>query len=118
MDPSTLSRYGLWVRGGGECYFAVRSGGHTPFAGSANIENGVTIDLSAMKDIRDHPDRSVTSIGPGAKWGDVYLHLDNLGLAVPGGRVSEVGVAGLTTGGMCIRSLSIRRPHLMSSRPL
>ena len=30
------------------CQFAIRSGGHTTWAGSANIEDGVTVDLGYM----------------------------------------------------------------------
>ncbi|KAI9682137.1 MAG: hypothetical protein M1817_000191 [Caeruleum heppii] len=82
------------------CRFAVRGGGHTPQADSgANIDNGVTIDLGAMKDVRLSRDNLTTSIGPGAHWIDVFSYLDARGYAVPGGRASTVGVAGLTTGG-------------------
>jgi FAD/FMN-containing dehydrogenase len=79
--------------------FAIRSGGHTPWAGSANIKNGVTIDMSALNQVTVAPDQSYTSIGPGNRWVDVYLKLDARGLAVPGGRVASVGVGGLVTGG-------------------
>ena len=44
-------------------------------------------------------DNKTASIGPGARWGDVYRVLSPLGYGVPGGRASTVGVAGLTTGG-------------------
>jgi hypothetical protein len=81
------------------CSFAIRSGGHTPWAGAANIHGGVTIDLSAINQVTVSADQALASIGPGARWLDVYLKLDTLELAVPGGRVSEVGVGGLVTGG-------------------
>ncbi|KAI9799744.1 MAG: hypothetical protein M1833_003863 [Piccolia ochrophora] len=81
------------------CEFAIRAGGHTPWAGSANIAGGVTIDLSAIKDVAVRPDRTVTSVGPGARWIDVYRELDALSLAIPGGRVPDVGVGGLMNGG-------------------
>jgi hypothetical protein len=84
---------------GTACPFAIRSGGHTPWAGAANIDGGVTIDLSAINQVTVAADQAITSIGPGARWVDVYLKLDALGLAVPGGRVSEVGVGGMVTGG-------------------
>lgn len=35
----------------GICQLAVRGGGHTPFAGSANINGGVTVDMSLMRGI-------------------------------------------------------------------
>lgn len=83
-----------------DCQFAVRGGGHTPQGNSgANIDGGVTIDLSKMKKVELLRDNSTVAIGPGARWIDVYKYLDPLGYAVPGGRVSDVGVAGLTTGG-------------------
>ena len=80
--------------------FAIRGQGHTPWAGAANINGGVTIDMRAMKNISVNHDHSVTSIGSGAQWLDVYITLDALGLSVPGGRVADVGVGGLITGGM------------------
>jgi len=69
------------------------------WAGAADIQNGVTIDLSAMRNITVSSNRTITSIGSGARWEDVYLQLDSVGLAVAGGRVAEVGVGGLLTGG-------------------
>lgn len=83
----------------GHCHFAIRGGGHTPFAGSANIDRGITIDLSTMKTISVNSDQNLVSVGPGNTWIEVYLKLEPLGLAVPGGRVPDIGVAGLTTGG-------------------
>lgn len=82
-----------------QCQFAIRGGGHTPWAGSANINNGVTIDLSAMNIVTIHPSRTIVSAGPGNRWIDLYSQLDPLGLSVSGGRISDIGVAGLTTGG-------------------
>ena len=69
------------------------------FAGAANIDGGVTIDLGGMKDIAVSPDNTTTSVGGGARWVDVYQKLDALGLAISGGRVFDVGVGGLTLGG-------------------
>ena len=82
-----------------ECQFAIRSGGHTPWAGAANQAQGVTIDLTGLNIVEVSPDKTVTGIGPGNRWINVYSQLDPLGLAVPGGRVSSVGVGGLVTGG-------------------
>ena len=69
------------------------------WAGAANIANGITIDLSVMNEVEVRHDRSITSVGGGARWVDVYLKLDAMNLAVSGGRVYDVGVGGLTTGG-------------------
>lgn len=81
------------------CNFAVRGGGHTPWTGAANIDAGITIDLSLLTSVTVSADRTRTTIGAGARWSDVYSTLDPLGLAVAGGRASSVGVGGLTLGG-------------------
>ncbi|KAH8810761.1 hypothetical protein F5884DRAFT_875578 [Xylogone sp. PMI_703] len=81
-----------------ECSFAIRGGGHTPFA-AATIEDGIVIDLSAINQVTVAEDHTVTSVGPGVRWIDAYLKLDAMGLAIAGGRVASVGVGGLTTGG-------------------
>lgn len=94
---STLSLVGKFA--GRKCQFAVRSGGHTPWAGSATIQDGVDIDLSALNQVTPSKNKKTVSIGPGNRWIDVYLKLDALGLGVSGGRVSSVGVGGLVTGG-------------------
>ncbi|KAI9764905.1 MAG: hypothetical protein M1840_007930 [Geoglossum simile] len=81
------------------CPFAIRGGGHMSWAGAANIENGVTIDMGAMDVVEVSEERRVVSVGAGARWGTVYSKLEPLGLAVSGGRISDVGVAGLILGG-------------------
>ncbi|KAF2190800.1 FAD-binding domain-containing protein [Zopfia rhizophila CBS 207.26] len=79
---------------------AIKGCGHTAGAGVANVENGVTIDMKNFKGIAVDPETSVVSIGAGEKWGDAYGALAEQGLAVCGGRVSNVCVAGLTLGGL------------------
>ena len=74
------------------------------WAGAANIAGGVTIDLAAMNDVSTDAAQTTTSVGAGAIWLDVYCQLDALGLAVSGGRDSNVGVAGLTLGGILSES--------------
>jgi FAD/FMN-containing dehydrogenase len=81
------------------CQFAIRSGGHQTWAGAANIEDGITLDLAYMNSTTYNPENATASIQPGARWGGVYKTLDALGVAVPGGRAATVGVAGLATGG-------------------
>ena len=39
------------------------------------------------------------SIGVGLSWGNVYRRMEKQGLNIVGGRVTEVGVGGLTLGG-------------------
>lgn len=79
---------------------AVRGGGHDPNAGSANIEGGVTLDMRAMNKVSLDESNMMVSIGPGALWQDVYPLLDAKNLSAAGGRLSNVGVAGLTLGGL------------------
>ena len=74
---------------------------HTPFAGSANIQAGITIDLSLVNDIVVSEDQSRVHIGVGNRWGAVNHVLDPLNLATATGRISGVGVGGFTSGGDC-----------------
>ncbi|TGO49557.1 hypothetical protein BOTNAR_0427g00030 [Botryotinia narcissicola] len=78
---------------------AVRGGGHSPFAGSANIDNGITIDLRKIDTVEVDESKNIVSVGGGAIWGQVYDKLDPLGLSVVGGHVYDVGVGGFTLGG-------------------
>lgn len=80
--------------------FAVRSGGHSPNPGWSSIsEPGVLIDLRHLNEIRVNPDKTIVSIGPGKRWGEVYEALDPYGISVVGGRIPQVGVGGLILGG-------------------
>lgn len=82
-----------------ECQFAVKSGGHAAFAGASNIQGGLTIDLANVNQVQVSKDRTLTQVGAGTHWVDVYSQLDPLGLSVVGGRVAAIGVGGLTLGG-------------------
>ncbi|KAI9764139.1 MAG: hypothetical protein M1840_008699 [Geoglossum simile] len=82
-----------------KCPFAVKSGGHAPFAGASNIQGGIIIDLSSLKGIQVSSDKKTTQVGAGNRWVDVYGKLDQMGLSVVGGRVSGIGVGGLTIWG-------------------
>jgi FAD binding domain len=82
------------------CQFAVKSGGHAAFAGSSNIQGGVAIDMVNLNQLDVSKDQKTTSIGPGNRWVNVYSKLQTMGLSVVGGRVSDIGVGGLTLGGM------------------
>ncbi|KAJ4286983.1 hypothetical protein N0V90_012864 [Kalmusia sp. IMI 367209] len=79
--------------------FAIRSGGHSPVARSASIEDGVLIDMSHLSDMTSSEDGSSVTIGAGARWGKVYEVLEAKHLTVAGGRNSAVGVGGLVLGG-------------------
>ena len=84
------------------CEFAIRGGGHMFWAGSANIAGGVTIDLSSFTSVPVSADRKTTSAGGGTRWARIYSKLDEMGLAIVGGRVFDVGIGGLTLGGKCM----------------
>jgi FAD/FMN-containing dehydrogenase len=77
---------------------AVRGGGHN-VAGTAVVDDGLVIDLSAMREVRIDPGGRTVHVQGGATWGDVDRVTAPLGLATPGGVVSETGVAGLALSG-------------------
>lgn len=79
--------------------FAIRSGGHTQWAGASNIEGGVTVDLGLLNWTRLNKASESADIGPGGHWRDVYPELHKHGRVVAGGREGNVGVAGLILGG-------------------
>ncbi|KAI1080925.1 hypothetical protein F5B20DRAFT_579742 [Whalleya microplaca] len=79
--------------------FAVRSGGHTNWAGSNNIDGGVTIDLSLINLTIYDATTETAHIGPAATWKHVYAELEKHGRVVPGAREAEVGVGGFLLGG-------------------
>ncbi|EQL32979.1 hypothetical protein, variant 2 [Blastomyces dermatitidis ATCC 26199] len=81
------------------CPFAVKSGGHAAFSGASSIPDGLTIDLQRLNTIQVASDRKSVKIGPGNRWLDVYKSLEPHGLTAVGGRVSNIGVGGLTLGG-------------------
>jgi FAD/FMN-containing dehydrogenase len=80
------------------CQFAVRSGGHAAYIGASNIAGGITIDLRGLNELALSDDRTLTRVGPGNHWIDVYDYLGPKNLSVVGGRVSGIGVGGLTLG--------------------
>ena len=77
---------------------AVRGGGHNG-PGLASVDDGLMIDLSAMKGIRVDPSNATVRVEAGCTSGDVDHATHAFGLAVPFGIVSTTGVAGLTLGG-------------------
>ncbi|KAL8777895.1 MAG: hypothetical protein Q9213_007662 [Squamulea squamosa] len=79
--------------------FAIRSGGHSPNPGFSNINNpGILIDLQRLNQIEISADKKVASLGPGGRWDDVLAALDPHDVSVIGGRIPQVGVAGVILG--------------------
>lgn len=77
---------------------AVRGGGHN-VAGTASVDDGLVIDLSAMRGVEVDPDARRVSAQGGATWAEVDEASQRHGLATPGGVVSDTGIGGLTLGG-------------------
>ncbi|OJD19056.1 hypothetical protein AJ78_00928 [Emergomyces pasteurianus Ep9510] len=82
-----------------DCPFAVKSGGHAAFSGASSIPDGLTIDLQRLNTLQLASDKKSIKVGPGNRWIDVYKKLEPQGLTAIGGRVSDIGVGGLTLGG-------------------
>jgi hypothetical protein len=90
-DAVTFARrHGLLV--------AVRGGGHS-VAGHSSGDGVMVIDLTRMRGVDVDPTTRTARVQGGALWGDVDRETQAFGLIVPGGVVSETGVAGLTLGG-------------------
>jgi FAD/FMN-containing dehydrogenase len=77
---------------------AVRGGGHN-IAGSALVNDGLVIDLSAMRSVQVAPHRMRAWVEGGALLRDVDHETQAYGLATPLGINSTTGVGGLTLGG-------------------
>lgn len=78
--------------------FSIKSGGHH-VTGKAVCDQGLMIDLSAMRQVVVNPDKRTVLVGGGATLGDIDHETQLYNLAVPLGAVSETGVAGLTLHG-------------------
>ncbi|MGI8843358.1 MAG: FAD-binding oxidoreductase [Gemmatimonadaceae bacterium] len=77
---------------------AVRGGGHN-IAGNALCDDGLVIDLSAMKAANVDPSARRVTIEAGATLADLDAATQAHGLATPVGINSTTGIAGLTLGG-------------------
>ena len=77
---------------------AVRGGGHNA-AGLGVCDDGVVIDLSAMRSVRVDAANRIAYVQGGALWRDLDAATHGHGLATTGGLISSTGVGGLTLGG-------------------
>jgi FAD/FMN-containing dehydrogenase len=77
---------------------SVRGGAHSA-AGAAVVDDGLMIDLSAMRDVTVDVEAQRVVVGGGATLADRDGATQEHGLAVTGGIVSHTGVGGLTLGG-------------------
>jgi FAD/FMN-containing dehydrogenase len=77
---------------------AVRGGGHN-IAGNALVDDGLLIDLSAMRSVRVDPAARRARVEPGVLLGELDRDTQGFALATPLGINSTTGVAGLTLGG-------------------
>lgn len=95
---------------------AVRAGGHS-FPGHSVVDDGLVIDLSAMKATDIDLDRRVVRAQAGLRLGELDGATAPFDLVVPAGIVSDTGVAGLTLGGgigWLQRSLGLTIDQLLS----
>ncbi len=77
---------------------AIRGGGHN-IAGNAICDDGIVIDLSAMKRVEIDAKAKRARVEPGCTLGDFDAAAQEHALATPLGINSTTGVAGLTLGG-------------------
>lgn len=99
LDTSQVSTFVKIVTSITNCSFAIKSRGHAPAAGFANINDGVLLDLTSINQTTISSDHQVASVGTGSAWEDVYRALQPFNKTVAGGRNGAVGVGGLTLGG-------------------
>ena len=59
---------------------------------------GIHISMRRFNKVIYHPNDKTVDVGAGLIWDEVYAALDPLNVTVTGGRLSGIGVAGLTLG--------------------
>jgi FAD/FMN-containing dehydrogenase len=77
---------------------AIRGGGHNG-PGLALVDDGLVIDLSAMRGVRVDPEARRVRVEPGCRWLDVDHATHAFGLATVSGVIASTGVGGLALGG-------------------
>ncbi len=77
---------------------AIRGGAHNT-NGFASADNGLVIDLSAMKGVQVNPTSRTARAEPGVKIGEFIRATQQHGLIAPTGICSDTGISGSTLGG-------------------
>ena len=77
---------------------AIRGGAHNG-AGLAGVDDGLVIDLSALRGVEVDPEARTARVLGGTLLGEVDAETHKHGLAAPFGIISTTGVGGLTLGG-------------------
>jgi FAD/FMN-containing dehydrogenase len=77
---------------------SIRGGAHS-VPGFGTNDDGLVIDLSAMRGVRVDPVARTVRAEGGATWGDLFHATYAFGGATAGGIISTTGVGGLTLGG-------------------
>ena len=77
---------------------ALRGGGHN-VAGKGSVDDGIVLDLGALRAVTVDPIEHLVRVEGGATLRDVDAATEPHGLAVPIGVVSGTGIAGFTLGG-------------------
>ncbi|KAF9038024.1 FAD-binding domain-containing protein [Panaeolus papilionaceus] len=78
--------------------FAIKGGGHAVNPGFSSTP-GVHISMARFSEVKYQASSQTAEVGTGLIWDDVYAALEPYNRTVVGGRVSGVGVAGLSLGG-------------------
>jgi FAD/FMN-containing dehydrogenase len=96
-DPDDVAAAVSFARDHG-LLLAVRGGNHS-VAGFGCCDDGLVLDLGAMRRVTVDPRRRVARVDAGCTWADLNEAAQVHGLATTGGLISTTGVAGLTLGG-------------------
>ncbi|KAK7987001.1 hypothetical protein PG988_001989 [Apiospora saccharicola] len=79
--------------------FAIRGAGCQPLPGCADIQGGITLDLSRLVGTTLDETQGVVRIPAGERWAAVYKTVQEKGLAVTGARSDNNGIGGLALSG-------------------
>ncbi|KAF8486373.1 FAD dependent oxidoreductase [Russula ochroleuca] len=88
----------LRILGSTRTPFAVKGGGHATNPGFSST-TGVQISMSRFNETNVNSKSGTVEVGAGLTWDQVYVTLEPTGVNVVGGRISGIGVSGLTLGG-------------------